>query len=101
VAQGYEVVTQALVGHATALGRVADQLSTALDAANTVRLPRDAYGVICQFFPPMVDPIEQAGVDAIATGVRAMQDTATEISNTARDYDSVEVANASAFRGGA
>lgn len=100
MADGYEVVTQALVGHATSLGRVADQLATALDAANAVSMPRDAYGVICQFFPPMIDPIEQAGVSAIATGVQAMQDTITGVNDTARFYDTVETNNAGSFQGG-
>lgn len=100
MAGGYEVVTEALVAHATSLGRIADQLSTALDAANTVSMPRDAYGVICQFFPPMIDPIEQAGVTAIQQSVSSMNDTVTAVQNTARDYDAVETANSQSFGGG-
>ena len=99
MAGGYEVVTEALVGHATSLGRIADQLNTALDAANTVSMPRDAYGVICQFFPPMIDPIEQAGVNAIQQGVTSVNDTITAVNNTARDYDTVETTNAQSFGG--
>jgi len=97
VAGGYEVVVDALVGHATSLGRVHDQLATALDAAAQVSMPRDAYGVICQFFPPMIDPIEQSGVDALATSVESVNDTITAVNDTARDYDAVESINASSF----
>jgi Excreted virulence factor EspC, type VII ESX diderm len=100
VADGYGVIIDALVGHATSLGRVQDQLATALDAAQQVSMPRDAYGVICQFFPPMIDPIEASGVTALSTGVQAMQDTITAVNATARDYDAVETSNASPFRGG-
>lgn len=99
MAGGYEVITDALVGHATSLGRIADQLSTALDAATTVSMPRDAYGIICQFFPPMIDPIEQAGVNAIQQGVTSMNDTITAVNNTARDYDTVETTNSQSFGG--
>lgn len=100
MAGGYEVITDALVGHATSLGRVQDQLATALDAAQQVSMPRDAYGVICQFFPPMIDPIEASGVNALSTSVQAMQDTITAVNATARDYDTVDTTNASSFRGG-
>lgn len=100
MAGGYEVITEALVGHATALGRVHDQLATALDAARQVSMPRDAYGVICQFFPPMIDPIEQSGVDALSACEQSMSDTITSVRATASDYDAVETANATSFNGG-
>ncbi|HEU0079575.1 MAG TPA: type VII secretion target [Longimicrobiaceae bacterium] len=99
MAGGYEVITEALVTHATSLGRIADQLGTALDAANTVSMPRDAYGVICQFFPPMIDPIEQAGVSAIQQGVTSMNESVTAVNTTAREYDAVETTNAQSFGG--
>ncbi len=97
MADGYQVVVDALVGHATSLGRVQDQLNTALDAAQQVSMPRDAYGVICQFFPPMIDPIEASGVNALSTSVQTMQDTITAVNATARDYDTVETTNTSTF----
>jgi hypothetical protein len=100
VAGGYQVITEALVGHATNLGRVHDQLATALDAAQQVSMPRDAYGVICQFFPPMIDPIEQSGVDALAASVQSVTDTVGAVNQTARDYDAVETTNASSFSPG-
>ena len=97
MAGGYEVITDALVAHATSLGRVHDQLATALDAAQQVSMPRDAYGVICQFFPPMIDPIEQSGVDALSSSVESVNDTITAVTDTARDYDAVETTNAGSF----
>lgn len=100
MAGGYQVVTEALAGHATSLGRVEDQLAMAVDAARQVSMPRDAYGVICQFFPPMIDPIEQSGVEAVAANVQSMADTISAVNQTARDYDAVETANATSFGGG-
>lgn len=96
---GYEVVTRALATHAGSLSGVQDQLRTALEAAQAVSMPRDAYGVICQFFPPMIDPIERSGVDALSTGVQAIGDTITAVNQTARDYDAVETGNTNTFRG--
>jgi hypothetical protein len=100
VAGGYQVITDALVGHATALGRIQDQVATALDAAQQVSMPRDAYGVICQFFPPMIDPIEQSGVDTLSACVQAIADTITAVNQTTRDYDAVETTNTNSLSGG-
>jgi len=81
------------------LDGIQGQLSTALDAARTVSMPRDAYGVICQFFPPMIDPIENAGVQALQEAVNAMGNTARAIRDTATTYADTEAANAAAFDG--
>jgi uncharacterized protein YukE len=93
----FNVLTDQLNGHAGTLDRVQEQLSTALDAAQTVSMPRDAYGVICQFFPPMIDPIENAGVEAIQEAVNAMGGTARAVRDTATTYADTDAANASAF----
>jgi hypothetical protein len=102
VPHGYDavdVVIEALAGHASRLGKVHDQLALAVQAAQTVSMPRDAYGVICQFFPPMIDPLEQRGVEALASAAETMDDTSVAIGNTARVYDAVDRANARSFRG--
>lgn len=98
MADGFELVTAELRAHASRLDGIRDQLNTALAAARTVSLPTGAYGVICQFFPPMVDPVEQMGMDAIGEAVTAMEETATEIRGTADTYDAVDDTNRQAFR---
>lgn len=94
---GFELVPEELRAHASRLDGIRDRLSTALDAARTVSLPTGAYGVICQFFPPMVDPIEQMGMDGIGEAVTAMEATAGEVRDTAKDYEAVDDANRQAF----
>lgn len=95
----FDVLTDQLNGHAGTLDGVQGQLSTALDAARTVSMPRDAYGVICQFFPPMIDPIENAGAAALQDAVDAMGGTARAVRDTATTYAGVDAANATAFDG--
>lgn len=95
---GFGLVPEELRAHASRLDGIRDRLSQALDAARTVSLPTGAYGVICQFFPPMVDPIEQMGMDGIGEAVTAMEATATEIRETAKAYDAVDDVNRQAFR---
>jgi hypothetical protein len=96
--RGFGLVTNELRAHASRLDGIRDRLNQALDAARTVSLPTGAYGQICQFFPPMVDPIEQMGMDAIGEAVTTMEATATEVRETAKDYDAVDDANRQAFR---
>jgi Excreted virulence factor EspC, type VII ESX diderm len=93
----FNVLTDQLNGHASTLDGVRNQLSVALDAARTVSMPNDAYGVICQFFPPMIDPIENAGVDAINEAVSAMGNTARAVRDTATAYSDADTTNAAAF----
>lgn len=95
----FNVLTDQLNGHAGTLDGLKGQLSTALDAARTVSMPRDAYGVICQFFPPMIDPLENAGVEALQEAVNAMGNTAGAIRDTATTYADTDTANAAAFDG--
>ncbi|ANZ34730.1 hypothetical protein BBK82_00185 [Lentzea guizhouensis] len=94
---GFGLVPEELRAHAARLDGIRDRLSTALDAARTVSLPTDAYGQICQFFPPMVDPVEQMGMDAIGAAVTAVEETATGVRETAKAYDAVDESNRSAF----
>ena len=99
MSDGYDVIVDALVGHAVQLGKLHDQLALAVQAAQTVSMPRDAYGVICQFFPPMIDPLEQRGVDALDAAAESMTNTSVAIGNTARVYDAAEASNARSFGG--
>lgn len=94
---GFGLVPEELRAHAARLDGIRDRLSTALDAARTVSLPTGAYGVICQFFPPMVDPVEQMGMDAISEAVTSMESTATEVRETAKAYEAVDDTNRQAF----
>ncbi|MCS7476774.1 ESX-1 secretion-associated protein [Umezawaea endophytica] len=97
MSDGFGLVTGELRAHASRLNGIRDQLTAALDAARTVSLPTEAYGQICQFFPPVVDPVEQSGMDAIAEAITSMEFTATEMRQTAEQYQAVDDANRQAF----
>ncbi len=95
----FGVTPQGLAAHGAGLEAVRSALAQALDAARTVSLPAEAYGVICQFFPPLVDPVEASGVDALAGGVQALERTVSGIAATAREYQRVEDANRGSLGG--
>ncbi|GLZ37562.1 type VII secretion target [Actinokineospora sp. NBRC 105648] len=94
---GYGLTATELDAHASHVDGVADQLNTALSAATAVALPTGAYGVICQFFPPLLDPVEQYGIDAITESVTAMTDNAAGIRGNAENYRTMESDTADAF----
>lgn len=99
MSEQFGVTPQGLAAHGTGLEAVRSALVQALDAARTVSLPGDAYGVICQFFPPLIDPVEASGVGVLAEGVQAVERTISGVAATAREYERVEDANRGSFGG--
>lgn len=97
MSEQYEVLTEALRGHATALQGFADRLNQAVDAARQVSMPDDAYGVICQFLPPVLNPLEEHGVAALQGSAEGMDTTAANVTDTAEDYAAADDRNAQAM----
>src|SRR3712207_1247763 len=86
MAEQYQVLTEALRAHAVTLQRFVDRLDQAVEAARQVSNPADAYGVICQFLPPVLNPLEEHGVAALRGSAEGMQTTAANVTDTAEDY---------------
>ncbi|GLZ37495.1 type VII secretion target [Actinokineospora sp. NBRC 105648] len=98
---GYGVLTDELGGHAGRLDALNDRLDQAFQAANQVNLGDSAYGVICQFFVPVVHAVSTPGVDAIKEAATTMDATANGVRDTAGSYRNTEQANTQPFAGGA
>ena len=98
---GYGVLTGELGGHASRLDALHDRLDQAVQAANQVHLGDSAYGVICQFFVPVVHMVSGPGVEAIRQATESMSDSAQGIRDNTASYDNVEQANTQPFAGGA
>ncbi|KJK42679.1 hypothetical protein UK23_36125 [Lentzea aerocolonigenes] len=81
---GYQVVTTELHNHVTSVRKVAETLGQALDAAQSVTMGVQAYGMICG---PLFVPIAQEAVGKIADEVKA----------TAEHYESVEQGTSKSF----
>jgi hypothetical protein len=97
VADGFDVLSGELRAHAGRIDGLLDRLGQALDAAQTVSMPDTAYGIICQFLPPVINPLEQRGMDAIAASRSGMADAATAVRDSATTYDTHEQANTQSF----
>lgn len=87
-----------LTAHAQQLQGVMDALNQAVDAARTVSMPTDAYGILCQPFRMMLDPVEKWGIDALKQAVEATQTASEQVNDIAKEYQGVESDSADTFR---
>lgn len=79
-----------LDAHASQLDGCTDQLQQAVDAARRVSMPTDAYGILCQPFRMLLDPVEQYGIDALTEAVTAMRATAEKVRKASETYRGTE-----------
>jgi hypothetical protein len=98
-AGGFDVTSDVLEAHAKALEGLHGRLQGAVDAANTVSMPTDAYGIICQPFRMLLDPVESWGMDALKGVAEAMDATAKKVTETAKQYQAVEDQIAKTMKG--
>lgn len=94
----YEVLTEALRAHATTLHGLSDRLGQAVDAAQQASMPTDAYGVLCQFLPTVLNLLEERGATALQSGTEGMDTTAASVKDTAEDYAAADDGSAMGFR---
>ena len=98
---GYGVLDDELRAHAGRLDGLHEQLTTALSAARQVSLGDQAFGVICQFFVPVVHSVSTPGIDALATAADSVADTAADVRAAATTYEQTEQGNTQTFTPGA
>ncbi|APU22439.1 type VII secretion target [Actinoalloteichus sp. GBA129-24] len=98
MAEAYDVVTEDLVAHASHLDALTDRLNTAIAAAETVSMSDDAYGLICQFLPPTINPMEEEGIAALNAAVEGVTTSAENVRATADQYLDTDDANQQSFQ---
>jgi len=84
--EGFEVVAGELRTHAGKVDGLAGRMGVARDAANQV-MPDDAYGIICQFLPPVINPLEQQAAEALTAGQDGFTGIAENLRESADDYE--------------
>ena len=87
---GFDVTASALSGHAGSVDQVSDAIDQARSAGAQVELGREAYGQLCQFVPTLIDPLQQAGVAALAAAVDALRESADALRTAAGSYGRVD-----------
>ncbi|OLF18531.1 type VII secretion target [Actinophytocola xanthii] len=97
MSSAFEVVPEDLTAHASHLDGLSDRLTTAADAARTVSMSDSAYGLICQFVPPFVNPMEQKAMEAIDAAAEGVRTSAGNIRSTATSYTDTDTAHATVY----
>ncbi|WP_184451016.1 type VII secretion target, partial [Actinoalloteichus hoggarensis] len=98
MSEAYDVVPEDLVAHASHLDALTDRLNTAISAAETVSMSDDAYGLICQFLPPIINPMEEEGITALNAAVEGITTSAENVRATADQYLDTDDANQRSFK---
>jgi uncharacterized protein YukE len=93
----YEVLTGELTAHAGKVDGLTDRMRTAVDAANTVTMNNDAYGVVCQPFALLLQPFEELGVRTLRQAADALTDSAKKVRDTATSYTTTDNAQGVVF----
>lgn len=92
-----EVVTEELTAHASHLDGLVDRLGTALSAAETVSMSDEAYGLLCSFLPPIINPMEEEGMNALKAASEGVVATADNVRATAKQYQETDDGNSQSF----
>jgi hypothetical protein len=97
MSSAFEVVPEDLVAHGSHLDGLVDRLGVAADAARTVSMSDSAYGLICQFVPPFVNPMEEKALAAIEAAGEAVSTSADNVRATATAYEEDDRSDADLF----
>ncbi|MBB5154383.1 type VII secretion target [Saccharopolyspora phatthalungensis] len=86
----FEVHVEELTAHASHLDGLTDRLATAVSAAETVSMSDEAYGLLCSFLPPIVNPMEEEGMNALRAAQEGVSTTADNVRKTAEQYSETD-----------
>ncbi|SDK87807.1 Excreted virulence factor EspC, type VII ESX diderm [Glycomyces sambucus] len=94
----FEVVTDDLRSHASNIDSVRERFDAVLSAIDTIAQDDEAYGIICQFLPPILANRQEEQKELTTMAQENLQLLADAVRTTADDYDSLDEAVASSYR---
>ena len=90
MAGGYQESHEVLRKHGGTVHGLTDRLQGALDAARLVSMPADAYGILCQPFARLLNPLEDAGLDVLDGGVEGIPSYGETWNNVAAELTAIQ-----------
>lgn len=96
---GFEILGGELEGHAGKVDALVDRMRTAVDAANTVTMNNDAYGVVCQPFAMLLQPFEEWGVRTLRQAADTLADSAKKVRDTVQAYTDTDTGESAVYTG--
>jgi hypothetical protein len=97
VSDRFEVVTDDLRTHAANIDAVRQRFDAVLSAIDTVAQDNEAYGIICQFLPPILSNRQDEQKELTTMAQENLQLLAEAVRGTADDYDAVDEAVAGEY----
>jgi hypothetical protein len=91
-----EVDTGDLIAHASHLDGLVERLGTAVSAADTA-MNDGAYGVLCAFLPPIINPTGEKAKETLQAASEAIQTTSDNVRTAAASYEAGDEVNAAPF----
>jgi Excreted virulence factor EspC, type VII ESX diderm len=85
-----QVDAAALVSHAAEVDRIGGGLTTVARSGEAAGTGIGAYGRLCQFVPVLLNGLQQAMVDGMATAAESVHDTASRLRSVAAAYDAAD-----------
>ncbi|UMO99287.1 type VII secretion target [Amycolatopsis sp. EV170708-02-1] len=94
----FQVVPAEIGKHAANVDGIAERLGTVLSAANTAAMSDEAYGLICAFVPPFINPAEEKTIDSIKAAIDGVKATAANLRTAERSYSEQDAAGVDMFK---
>ncbi|PWU43340.1 ESX-1 secretion-associated protein [Micromonospora globispora] len=88
--EGIQVSPADLTAHAGHLDAIADAVTVARQAGQSVRLGADAYGQLCVMMPLLLDQVQRILVDGVDTAAHSVGDTADRLRAVAGRYQDAD-----------
>ncbi|GAA2319231.1 type VII secretion target [Glycomyces scopariae] len=93
----FEVVTDDLRTHAANIDAVRERFGAVLSAMETISQDNEAYGIICQFLPPVLEGRQDEQKELTTMAQENLEMLAEALRSTADDYDAVDEGVASSY----
>jgi streptomycin 6-kinase len=94
MAADIDVVTEDLVNHASHIDALRDRFSAIQSAIDSVEQDNEAYGIICQFLPPVLASRQTDQKELTALAEENLELLAQALRDTAAAYDAADEATA-------
>ncbi|MFB9662846.1 type VII secretion target [Glycomyces mayteni] len=94
----FDVVPDDLRAHAANIDAVRARFADVLSAIDTIAQDNEAYGIICQFLPPILAGRQDEQKELTSMAEENLDLLAQAVRATADDYESVDEATAEDYR---
>ncbi|SDD85546.1 type VII secretion target [Glycomyces harbinensis] len=99
MAGSIEVITDDLRAHAANIESVRERFAAVLSAIDSVSQDNEAYGIICQFLPPILAGRQEDQKELTTMAQENLELLAQALRATADDYESADETAAQEHRG--